>query len=479
MKKTMLAFLLLETLSAKGADFHIKDYGAQSDTTVLSTKAIQQAIDACSEAGGGRVVVPAGHYKTGTIVLKSHVHLYLEHGATLYGSTDLKDYFPMKSDYVSLRTHTTTIQLIYADKVKDVVISGFGTIDGRGRAFKKLSWNDEGITRPHLLRFIQSNDITIKDITLRNSGCWMQHYLACDRLHIDGIKVFNRNNYNNDALDLDGCHEVVVTNMIADSDDDGITLKSTSPRMCENIRISDCVVSSHCNAVKLGTETNGGFRNINISGIVVKPSSDQQEKFFGQWIGSSAISLEIVDGGTLENVNVSDFTVEGTESPIFVRLGNRGRGYLIPEHGSPTRSLSNGDYMERIIPVNHVGRINGIHLSNIQIRNAGRMGCSITGLPGHPVENVFLSNISIHHQGGVTFDELAQIADSVKDEKEKAYPEATMWGPLPAKGFFVRHAVGVEFSNVRVETEQPDVRPDIVREDVDEPGIRQGFPVYR
>ena len=339
----MLAFLLLGTLSAKGADFHIKDYGAQSDTTVLSTKAIQQAIDACSEAGGGRVVVPAGHYKIGTIVLKSHVHLYLEHGATLYGSTDLKDYLPMKSDYVSLRTHTTTIQLIYADKVNDVVISGFGTIDGRGRAFKKLSWNDEGITRPHLLRFIQSEDITIKDITLRNSGCWMQHYLACDRLHIDGIKVFNRNNYNNDALDLDGCHEVVVTNMIADSDDDGITLKSTSPRMCENIRISDCVVSSHCNAVKLGTETNGGFRNINISGIVVKPSSDQQEKFFGQWIGSSAISLEIVDGGTLENVNVSDFTVEGTESPIFVRLGNRGRGYLIPEQGSPTRSLSNGD----------------------------------------------------------------------------------------------------------------------------------------
>ena len=465
----MLAFLLLGMLSAKGADFHIKDYGAQSDTTVLSTKAIQQAIDACSEAGGGRVVVPAGHYKIGTIVLKSHVHLYLEHGATLYGSTDLKDYLPMKSDYVSLRTHSTTIQLIYADKVNDVVISGFGTIDGRGRAFKKLSWNDEGITRPHLLRFIQSEDITIKDITLRNSGCWMQHYLACDRLHIDGIKVFNRNNYNNDALDLDGCHEVVVTNMIADSDDDGITLKSTSPRMCENIRISDCVVSSHCNAVKLGTETNGGFRNINISGIVVKPSSDQQEKFFGQWIGSSAISLEIVDGGTLENVNVSDFIVEGTESPIFVRLGNRGRGYLIPEQSSPTRGLSDGAYMERIIPVNHVGRIYGIHLSNILIRNAGRMGCSITGLPGHPVENVFLSNISIHHQGGVTFDELAQIADSVKDEKEKAYPEATMWGPLPAKGFFVRHAVGVEFSNVRVETEQPDVRPDIVREDVDVP----------
>ena len=461
----MLAFLLLGTLSAKGADFHIKDYGAQSDTTVLSTKAIQQAIDACSEAGGGRVVVPAGHYKIGTIVLKSHVHLYLEHGATLYGSTDLKDYLPMKSDYVSLRTHTTTIQLIYADKVNDVVISGFGTIDGRGRAFKKLSWNDEGITRPHLLRFIQSEDITIKDITLRNSGCWMQHYLACDRLHIDGIKVFNRNNYNNDALDLDGCHEVVVTNMIADSDDDGITLKSTSPRMCENIRISDCVVSSHCNAVKLGTETNGGFRNINISGIVVKPSSDQQEKFFGQWIGTSAISLEIVDGGTMENVNVSDFTVEGTKSPIFVRLGNRGRGYKLRDGKGTLSGNGNEDTITELIPIDHVGRINGVRLDNIHIRNAGPAGCSITGLPGHPVENVSLSNISLHHKGGVTSSDLPKIDEALKDEKEKEYPEATMWGNLPAKGFFVRHARNVNFSNVEITTAEPDARPEFVRMD--------------
>ena len=467
MKKTMLAFLLVGTLTAKGADYNIMNYGAKADTTVLSTPALQQAIDACSEAGGGRVVVPAGDYKIGTIVLKSSVHLYLEQGATLYGSTDLRDYRPMKSDYVSLRTHTTTIQLIYADKVHDVVIDGFGTIDGRGRAFRKLSWNDEGITRPHLLRFIQSENITVRDVTLKNSGCWMQHYLACDRLHIDGIKVFNRNNYNNDALDLDGCHEVVVTNMMADSDDDGITLKSTSPRLCENIRIADCVVSSHCNAVKLGTETNGGFRNISISGIVVKPSSDQREKFFGQWIGSSAISLEIVDGGVLENVSVSDFTVEGTESPIFVRLGNRGRGYQMRDGKSALSGKSNEDAISELIPIDHVGRIDGIHLSNIQIRNAGRMGCSITGLPGHPVENIFLSDITLHHQGGIGSDELAQIADSLKDEKEKAYPEATMWGPLPAKGFFIRHARNVQLSNVRVLTELPDARPEIVREDVD------------
>ena len=462
-RRKIAAFGLISLFigTATAHDYNIVDYGAKADTTVLSTTAVQQAIDACSKAGGGRVVVPSGDYKIGSIQLRSNVHLYLELGATLYGSTRLEDYRPMKSEYVSLRTQTTTIQLIYADKVSNVTISGQGVIDGRGRAFQKLSWNDEGITRPHLLRFIQSQDITVSGITLKNSGCWMQHYLACDRLKIDGIKVLNRNNYNNDALDLDGCHEVVVTNVIADSDDDGITLKSTSPRLCENVRIADCVVSSHCNAVKLGTETNGGFRNISISGIVVKPSYDQSEKFFGQWIGASAISLEIVDGGVLENVNVSDFTVEGTESPIFVRLGNRGRGYKLKGE--------NGDgNFDSLIPVDTVGRINGIRLSNIQVHNAGTMGCSITGLPGHPVENVWLSDITIHHRGGVTKEELNTIAETVKDEKEREYPEATMWGNLPAKGFFLRHTRNVEFNNVRILTDQPDARPDYVKVDTEE-----------
>ena len=455
MKQTILnlfipcCLLLSFSLQAEAADYLIRDYGAVSDTTQLSTEAVQRAIDDCHRAGGGRVVVSTGNYKVGTLVLRSHVNLHLEAGATIYGSTSLADYKPMRSSYVSLRTQTETVQLIYADNVDDVVIDGFGTIDGQGRAFPKLSWNDEGITRPHLLRFIQSRDVVVKDVMLKNSGCWMQHYLACDRLRIEGIKVRNRNNYNNDALDIDGCHDVVVRGMIADSDDDGITLKSTSPRCCENIRIADCVVSSHCNAVKLGTETNGGFRNINISGIVVKPSEDQEEKFFGQWIGSSAISLEIVDGGVLENVSISDFTVEGTESPIFIRLGNRGRGY---KEGQV---------------IDNVGKIDGVRLHHIQVRNAGSMGCSITGLPGHPVENVCIDHVTIHHKGGVTEDQMQEIAQRVADEKEKEYPEATMWGNLPAKGFFVRHVRHIRFSDFEVTTIQPDCRPEMVNEDVE------------
>ena len=441
-RKIFIAFSLCVAVAQAGAaDYNIVDFGAVGDTARLSTVAVQQAIDACSRAGGGRVIVPTGGYKIGTIVLKSNVNLHLEHGATLYGSTDLADYKPVKSDYLSLRTQTETIQLIYADDVDNVVIDGHGTIDGRGKAFKKLSWNDEGITRPHLLRFIRGRDITVKDITLRNSGCWMQHYLACDRLRIDGIRVKNRNNYNNDALDIDGCHDVIVTGMTADSDDDAITLKSTSPRLCENVTISNCVVSSHCNAIKLGTETNGGFRNINISGIAVKPSEDQTSQYFGLPRGISAISLEIVDGGVLENVSVSGITVEGTEAPIFVRLGNRARGYY------------NGQV------IGNVGIIRDVHIDNVIVRNAGATGCSVTGLPGHPVENVRLSDILICHKGG------GKKTPVPADEKEKDFPEATMWDTLPAKGFFVRHARNVVFDNVEIRTDTPDERPEYVRED--------------
>ncbi len=443
MKRIMTLLMVACSINGSAADYNICDFGAKSDTTVLSTKAVQQAIDACSKAGGGRVLVPAGGYKIGTIVLRSFVHLHLEKGAVLYGSTDIKDYTPQRTTYVSLRTNTPTVQLIWGDNIEQVTIDGEGVIDGRGRAFPKLSWNDEGITRPHLLRFVQSRDLQLKGITLRNSGCWMQHWLACDRVKIDGITVVNRNNYNNDALDLDGCHEVTVSNMICDSDDDGITLKSTSPRLCENISITNCVVSSHCNAVKLGTETNGGFRNITIQNICVKPSSDQSSLFFGHKSGrgTSALSLEIVDGGVMENVNISNFTVEGTESPIFVRLANRARSYSDK------------------VTIDHVGRIDGVRISNFLVSNAGPTGCSITGMEGRPVENIFLRDIYITQQGG------QKVVEAPTDEKLKEYPEATMWGILPAKGFWINHARNVTIENVVVRDLQPDSRPLFVRQD--------------
>ena len=433
--------LAAAALTAEARVYDITDYGAVSDTTRLSTAAVQKAIDSCNAACGGTVSVPAGNYKIGSIVLRSNVTLNLENGATLYGSTDIADYQPMTTDYVSLRTNVPTIQLIYADNASNVAITGLGTIDGRGKAFPKLTWNDEGITRPHLLRLIRCSDVTVSGVTLKNSGCWMQHYLACDRVKIHGITVINRNNYNNDALDLDGCHNVTVSDMIADSDDDGITLKSTSPRLCEDITISNCVVSSHCNAIKLGTETNGGFRNIIVRGVVVKPSADQSSRYFGLPTGHSAISLEIVDGGTMSNVDIADITITGTESPIFIRLADRRRPYA------------------ENAPIDKVGSISGIRLHDILIDGAGPTGCSITGIEGHPVTDVQISDATIRHAGG------QPVTAAPADEKIAEYPEATMWGILPAKGFWLNHTRNVTFRNVNVITDAPDERPLFVATD--------------
>lgn len=437
-------------MTAQAAVCNILDFGAVSDTTRLSTAAVQGAIDACAAQGGGTVLVPAGNFKTGSIMLKSNVTLHLENGATLYGSTDIRDYTPVSTDFRSFRTiGTTTVQLVYADGQHDVAITGQGTIDGRGRAFPKLTFNDEGMTRPHLLRFINCRRILVDGVKLTNSGCWMQHYLGCEDVKISNITVHNRNNYNNDALDLDGCRNVTVSNMTADSDDDGITLKSTSPLLCEDITITNCTVSSLCNAIKLGTETNGGFRNIVINGITVKPSTDPAYQYHGDRSkrGISAISLEITDGGIMENVDIGDIMVTGTESPIFIRLADRARAY------------------DPAVPVTNVGSIDGVTLHDIRVIGAGRTGSSITGVAGHPVRNIDLRNIHISMKGN---DSLVAVPE---DEKIKEYPEATMWGVLPAKGFWLNHTHNVRFSNVTVTTGTPDPRPAFLFEDSTSDGL--------
>ena len=441
---TVLALMFQGVAGAAGiTDYSILNFGARADTNKLSTAAIQKAIDVCHKKGGGRVVVPAGRYLTGSIFLKDNVYLYIAPGAILMGSRNVADYKAVKPAYNSFRTHTETIQLIYAERAKNVGICGEGEIDGQGRYFKKTAETDEGITRPHLIRFIECENVTVRDVTLRNSGCWMQHYLACDGVRITGLRIYNRSTQNNDGLDLDGCRNVAVSDLLMDTDDDAITLKSTSPRPCENIAISNCVVSSHCNGIKLGTETNGGFKNISIANCVVKPSEKPEPKVFGRIGGISGISLEIADGGTMDGVTISNLMIEGTQVPVFIRLSDRARPY------------------DPAVPVGGIGHIRNISMDNIRAVGAGTVGCSITGMPGFPVENVRISNSSFAFAGGIKEGGYKVSPE----EREKDYPESTMWGNLPAWGFYLRHASNVVFNNVELLTVSPDVRPDVVRDD--------------
>ncbi len=446
MKKFLLIYLFFGAfLKVNGKEYSITEYGARPDTSVLSTAAIQKAIDECSKTGG-RVIIPAGTYKTGTLYLKNSVTLYLEKGAVLYGSTRLSDYPENLPEYTFYRKGIVKRALIYAENCTDITIEGEGLIDGQGAAFRQPegSATDSYTVRPYLLWIIRCRNVKVEGIRLRNSAMWMQHYLACDGVYIHNIDVFNHSNKNNDLMDIDGCRNVRISDVTGDSDDDGITLKSTSGSGNENIAITNCVISSHCNAIKMGTESNTGFKNIAISNIVIRPSRVTDKSIEGDPRGHTGIALETVDGAVIDGVTITNVTMDGPICPIFIRLGNRGRGYYPGQR------------------IETPGALKNVSISHVIARNAGKNGCSITGLQGYPVENISLDDITIEFEGGGTSENY----QNEVPEKEKSYPEYDMFGDLPAYGFYVRHAKGIRFSGIRLKTKQDDYRPAFVLSDV-------------
>lgn len=428
------------------ADFSITDFGAVPDGLTLNTMAIQKAIDHCS-AKGGRVVVPPGRFLTGTLVMKDNVILDVQAGAELLGSPELSDYPVQTAGFHFWGELWAHYALIVAHGAKNIGITGSGTIDGQGGSFNLFSRKkpDKYKNRPYLIWFSKCENVSVSGISLRNSGFWMQYYLCCDNVRIDGIKVFNHSNKNNDMIDIDGCHDVTITNVTGDSDDDGITLKSTCRRSNENVVISNCILSSHCNALKLGTESTGGFRNIAISNIVVRPSR-VKTVLSGSATGISGIALEVADGGRMENVSLSNIIVDSTAVPLFVRLCNRARKYY-PDALEPS-----------------IGSIKGVRISGLRCIGLSPVGCSVTGIPGGAVDDISLNDCSFSCVGGVKDD----MSGTVVPEMETAYPESTIFGTLPAYGLYVRHAKNVRLSNVQFELRNPDTRPATICDDVDE-----------
>ena len=443
--KLHLAVLVLVSLSFSQQEtriFNVTDFGAKGDGKTLNTVAIQSAVDKCAELGGVVVVSP-GVFLTGSIEFRSNVELYLQKGATILGSPRIADYKEHKPQLRSYNDVFLRHSLFYAERQSNIAIKGEGVIDGQGEQFKVITKEkpERYKNRPYLIRFVECTGVRIEDITLRRPSCWTQHYLACENLIIRGIRVFAHANKNNDMMDIDGCRNVVVSDCIGDTDDDAITLKSTSERVTENITITNCVLSSHCNALKTGTESTGGFRNIVISNIVVKPS-EVDSVIAGKGGGIAGIALTNVDGGVMDGISISNVVIDGPEVPIFIRLGNRGRVHY---EGAP---------------VPPVGSVKNITISDIIAKNARSTGCSLCGLPNHPLENITLRNIRIAFAGGVT-------AQSTETPKELAdqYPESTMWGQLPAYGFYVRHVRGLNLADVDLTFDREDIRPAVVLSD--------------
>lgn len=443
--------------------YNVLEFGAKANGETLDTKAIQNAIDECGNNGGGTVEFPPGTYLSGTVILKDNVILNLQVGSKILGSKNIEDY-PMYSQPVANNMDKDVYRaLIRGENLKNIGITGLGIIDGQGKYLQDIPISEEDLIeiekvytdksryrpskkddqRPFLLRFVSCEDITIEGITLQYPIKWTQHYLDCNGVTVRDTKVYAHGGANNDLIDIDGSRNVVISGMIGDCDDDGITLKSTGKEVVENVIISDCIIRSRTNPIKAGTDSYGGFRNITITNCYIGPSL-ANGGYSGRDEGLAGIALELVDGGILENVVISNIAMEEMASPIFIRLGNRARTY------KPN------------MEVRPMGSLNNISISNIVAKNAGRTGCSIIGEEDHPIKNISISNIKINFDGGGTK------AESLieKPELVNEYPECTQLGNLPAYGFFVRHVDGITFRDVELSYNKEEHRPAMLFNDV-------------
>jgi len=390
------------------------------------------------------VLFSPGTYVSGTLFIKSGVILELLSGSVLLGSPRLADYPVTEPNIRSYTERYVCRSLIYGENLENIGIVGAGTIDGNGHGpeFQEKGYKQR--TRPYIIRFIKCKGITLNGVLLTRSPMWMQHYLDCDNIRMKNVRVFNHGNRNNDSVDIDGCRDVIISDCIFDSDDDGITLKSTLLRPSENVTITNCVVGSHCNAIKMGTESHGGFRNVIISDCVIRPSVNR-DIVFGKPDGLAGIALEIVDGGIMEYIAISNISIERVGTPLFIRLGDRGRLYA--------------KGVERPTP----GTLRYITISNIIARGTSLCSSSITGIPGHPVENVSLSGITLICPGGGKEADIFREVPEVKDR----YPESTMFGnSLPSYGLYARHVNGLSVSDIRILLKSEDQRPAFMCNDV-------------
>jgi polygalacturonase len=448
--------------------FNVRTYGATGDGTTIESKAINAAIDAANEAGGGTVYFPAGTYASYSIHLKSNITLYLEQGCTILaaetpaggttsGAYDLAEPNGPWEKYQQFGHNHFHNSLIWGENISNCGITGPGLIWGKG-----LSRGDN-----HNLPLAETPGVGNKSIAIRNAhnvilrdfsilkgGHFGVLVTGVDNLTIDNLKI----DTNRDGIDIVCCRNVRVSNCSVNSPwDDAICPKSQSilgyPRSTENLTITNCYVTGgyemgsmlegtwkrlpddtpipRTGRIKCGTESNAGFKNITISNCVFELSR--------------GLALETVDGAVVEDITVTGITMrECTNTPIFMRLGARMRAPAGTEIGSLKRVIISDIVSSR---------------SQSVFTGAGL----IAGIPGHSIEDIKIRNVYLEHVGGGT----AAMASIVPVEQIKIYPDPKNFGPLPASGFYVRHAKNIEFSNVELAWSQPDARPAFWMQDVD------------
>lgn len=458
---------LLAARRDRGGIVNIRDFGAKGDGRAIDSPAINAAIEYAAARGGGTVWFPAGTYASFSIRLKSNITLHLDSGATLLaastpveglerGGYDHADDVP--AGYRPYQDHGHSHwrnALIWGEGLENVTIEGSGLIWGRGLG----RGHDRDVGRPRSgapgvgdksIALKLCRNVTLRDFRVLEGGWFALLATGVDNLTIHNLLV----DTDRDGFDIDCCRNVHISNCTVNSPwDDAICPKSSFAlgyaRPTENVTITGCTVSgsyqvgsvidgsfrpftkvakSTHGRIKLGTESNGGFRNITISNCI-----------FDRCRG---LALETVDGGAIEDITVSNITMRGlTTSPLFLRLGARLRG---PAGTQP-------------------GAIRRVLIDNVTSSNADALPSIIAGLAGHPVEDVKISNVFLEQVGGGT----AAMAALDPPENAAGYPEPDMFGDLPASGLFVRHARNIELSHVEIAARAADARPALWLKDVD------------
>lgn len=449
MKRFVILLLICCYMPVLPAAIHnVMTYGAKADGVTIDSPAINRAILAATADGGGTVYFPAGEYACFSIRLESHVHLFLEQGARIVAAmpTATEGYDnaePNEHNRFQDFGHSHwKNSLIWGIGIEDVTISGPGLIYGRGLTREESRLPGVG-NKAVSLKLCKN--ITLKDFSMLHCGHFGLLATGVDNLTIMNLKV----DTNRDGFDIDCCKNVRITGCSVNAPwDDAIVLKASYAlgyfRDTENVTISDCYVSGYdrgtlldatwqrdepqapdhgyvTGRIKLGTESSGGFKNIAITNCIF-------ERCRG-------LALETVDGGHLEDIVISNITMRDiVNAPFFLRLGSRMRS---PE-GTP------------------IGRMKRILISNVNVFNAdSRYSSIISGVPGGNIEDVTFSNIHIYHQGGYT----AEDGKRMLPKNEKTYPEPWMFGTVPAKGFYIRHARNITLDNVHFHYQQEDGRP--------------------
>lgn len=445
-------------MAAKGARTvkNILDYDAKPNGKTLNTMAIQRAIDDVFRAGGGLVYAPPGIFLIGGIELKSRVTLYLEVGCVLLGSASIDDYDyhpgpPMQGD-------ANGHHVLFAQNAEDVTLCGLGAIDGQGMAYwenihrppmlPENAWKDVATfdyrvknhnRRPSpMVEFAQCRNIRISGVTLKNSSGWTLRPVACETVVIDGIRIRNPAiGVNTDGMDITASRNVYVSNCDVITGDDAICLKSENPYgdvlPTENITITNCTLTTSCNGFKMGTATHGTFANIVFSNSVIY--SDGAGPVNARVIGG--VSIEMVDGGSVDGVVISNIRMQNVRAPIFVRLNER--------------TKKEGSFLRNVL-------IEGVDAEGAIVTS------SITGVPGLRPSDITVANCRIRTMEGGKADWVRREIPEAADR----YPECWMMGRLPAYGFYIRHADRVRLRNVEYIADAPDERPAIVCDDVDD-----------